>query len=340
MSHTVIHIHLVSEEAGGTLSLANRAASSLWPSVPIVEHIHPPLLSRDFLGGVLRDIERQPGIVLYSLSDPVTIRNLKEGCAAIGSRAMAMPKSSVDVSSVAPDTSLNSMMRLHLELPPRTLFRPAAGIFAGFLALQALWLLPPALMRPRVAFPPSDAAAAQTAASQAGDAHASALIGIVRGDLWADYALALASEPLRTFEDGNAMAAPRLIDAARSAARRAAELAPHDSRVWLLLAALDSQIDQYKGNVSNELKNSYYTGPNERALRPLRISIAAASNAISDSELQSLVKQEIRTIVTNESTLKPSIINAYRQGSAEGKLFLEQALAELDPDMLDILRKG
>jgi len=340
MNRTDIHLHLVSDATGGTLTLASRAAASLRPEAHIVEHIHSPVLSVDRLRVTLREIERHPGIVLYSFRNPVMVLNLTEACSAIGCWSLAMPKPSGDSGNVAPDPALSSAIRLHLEAPSRTWFGAAAGIFAGVLALQALWVLPVALFHPTIAFPSADAATAQAAATQEGVAHASALIGLVRADLWADYAFTLASEPLGVFEKVGGVAAPQLIDAARSAARRAAELAPHDSRVWLLLAALDLQADRYKDNVSNELKNSYYTGPNERALRPLRINVAVASNAIADSELQSLVTQEIRSIIIHDPALKPTIINAYRHGSADGRRFLEDALMELDPSLLDVVRKG
>jgi Kinase/pyrophosphorylase len=340
VNRTVIHLHLVSEAAGGTLTLANRAASSLWPDVPIVEHLHPPLISRDLLRRILRDIERQPGIVLYSLSDPVAIRNLKEACTAIGCRAIAMPTPKGDAPGLAPDNPLNSALRLHLEPQPRARFRAVAGTFAGLLALQAMWSLSIALIHPTIVFPTADAAAARVAAGQRESAHAAALIGGVRGDLWANYAFALTSDSLGAFESAKDDSAPRGGGPARSVAKRAAELAPCDAKVWLLLAALDSHTGPNRDKVSEELRTSYYTGPNERALRPLRIRIAVASDAIADPELQSLVTQEIRTIVSREPGLKPEIVNAYQHGSADGKRFLERVLAELDPVFLNAMLKG
>ena len=340
MNRTVIHLHLVSEAAGGTLTVANRAASSLWPDVPIVEHLHPPLISRDLLRRILRDIERQPGLVLYSLSDPVAIQNLKQACTAIGSRAIPMPTLKGAAVGLAPNGPLNSALRLHLELQPRARFNVVAGIFAGFLAMQAMWFLSIASTHPTIVFPPADAAGGRVAAGQAASAHVAALIGAIRGDLWANYAFAMTSDWLGAFEDVKDDGASRGGGPARSAAKRAAELAPGDSRVWLLLAALDSRAGPYKGNVSEELRTSYYTGPNERALRPLRIRIAVNSAAIADPELQSLVTQEIRTIISHEPALKPAIVNAYQHGSADGKRFLERVLAELDPELLNAMRKG
>lgn len=267
-------------------------------------------------------------------------RNLREGCAEIGCRSLAAPSSKGDAGKAASDPGLASAVRLRLEAPRRTWFAIAAGSYAVTLALLALWLLSSALIRPTIAFPPVDAAAAQAAASQTSRAYAAALIGVLRGELWADYAFALASVPIREFEDAKTIAAPRSIEPARSAARRAAELSPHDLRVWLLLAALDSQNERFRSNVSEELKTSYYTGPNEDALRPLRIRVALAFDAIADPELQSLVTMEIQTIIAHAPALKPSIIAAYLHGSAAGRRFLEDEAPKLDPELLDVLHKA
>jgi hypothetical protein len=121
---------------------------------------------------------------------------------------------------------------------------------------------------------------------------------------------------------------------------RAAELSPHDSRVWLLLATLDSQLGGDAKNVPEELKTSYYTGPNENALRPLRLRTALAFDATADTELQSLVTLEIRTIVTRVPALKPSIVAAYLHGSAEGRRFVDDVVANLDANLSNAMHKA
>jgi hypothetical protein len=83
---------------------------------------------------------------------------------------------------------------------------------------------------------------------------------------------------------------------------------------------------------------SYYTGPNELALTPLRIRIATHSTAIADTELQMLVAQEIQTIILRHPGLKPSLLAAYRDASLEGKQFIEAALGDLDKDLLAAIR--
>jgi hypothetical protein len=339
MKQTVVHLHLVSETVGDSLGLARRAASSLLPDASIVEHIHPPLISRALLGGALKNIERHPGIVLYNLTDPVAIRRLREGCAAVGSRTIAMPLPASGAQSIVPDNVVSSAMRLHLGPKANSWYRTAAAIFAGVLAIGAIWELAVALLHPIVAFPPPSALAAQADAKQINAAYNAAWIGAIRGELWADYAFSLASGPIQAIDAGASVTTLRSIDLARRAARRAAELSPHDSRVWLLLAVLDSQIDQRRASVSNELENSYYTGPNEDTLRRLRIGIALGSNAINSPELQTLVTRELRAMVASDPESKPSIVKAYERASSEGRHTLESAIADLDPELVATLHK-
>jgi hypothetical protein len=202
-------------------------------------------------------------------------------------------------------------------------FRVNVMIFAGVLGLQATWLLAAELIRPTLSF-------AAVAAS----------IGWVRGDLWADSAVALSSGLATKIEGESASQMGEPTEQAWAAAERAAKLAPHDARVWLLLAALDSRLDWITRKVSGPLKMSYYTGPNELALTPLRIRIATSSDSITDAEIQNLVAGEIRTIILRQQNLKPSIVAAYRDASPEGKRFIEAAIGDLDKGFLATIRAG
>jgi hypothetical protein len=83
---------------------------------------------------------------------------------------------------------------------------------------------------------------------------------------------------------------------------------------------------------------SYYTGPNEPALTPLRIQIATRSTAITDADLQILVAQEIRTIILRHQDQKPIILTAYRNASPEGKQFIEATVGDLDKSLLATIR--
>ena len=160
----------------------------------------------------------------------------------------------------------------------------------------------------------------------------------MRGDLWTDAAIALSSGLTSEVADESDPQMALSRDRARVVAKRAARLSPHDSRTWLLLAAFDSRFDWPNREVANRLKMSYYTGPNELALTPLRIRIATRSTAITDAELQILVAQEIRTIILRHQDQAPSLLAAYRDASPEGKEFLEATVGDVDKNLVAAMR--
>src|SRR5258708_2142275 len=149
--------------------------------------------------------------------------------------------------------------------------------FAGVLGLAAAWMLLVDLVQPTLPFFPDDAATAQAAAGHRSSAGVAAWIGLVRGDLWTGYAIALAPDLTWQISEKGPGASLEALDSARVAALRAAALAPTDARTWLLVAAVDFQ--RGSQNASGPLKMSYYTGPNELSLIPLRIQIATRSAA-------------------------------------------------------------
>jgi hypothetical protein len=219
-------------------------------------------------------------------------------------------------------------------------FRSAILIFAGVLALQAVWLITADFLRPMLAYFPRDKASEERASAARSAAVTAASIGWVRGDLWTEAAVALSSDLISRVAGGRDARLKPQRGQARAVALRAARLSPHDSRTWLLLAALGPRFDQQNREVDDRLKMSYFTGPNEVALAPLRIRIATRSMAINNAELQSLVAQEIRSIVLHHQDLKQSLLAAYREGSPEGKKFIEATIGDLDKDLLATIRAG
>ena len=218
-------------------------------------------------------------------------------------------------------------------------FRINSLIFAGILAVQGAWFMAAEFTRPMLPYFPQDKASAERASAARSAAITAASIGWLRGDLWTDAAIALSSgltSEVTGESDAPQMTAPG--DRARAVALRAARLSPHDSRTWLLLAAMDSRFDWLDRAVANRLKMSYLTGPNEFALTPLRIRIATRSTAITDAELQSLVAQEIRSIILRHQDHKPSLMAAYRDASSEGKQFIEATVGDVDQNLLATIR--
>jgi hypothetical protein len=220
--------------------------------------------------------------------------------------------------------------------PDRNWFRLQTTALAATLGFAAAWILSVALIRPTLPFFPGDAATAEAAAAHRSAAGLAAWIGLIRGNLWTDYAMTLTPDPSGELQDKAPATSREALNGARVAAVRAAELAPYDARAWLLLAEVHlNGLDQ---QVAGPLKMSYYTGPNELSLVPRRINIATRSDAIVDPDLQILVGGEIRTIITRKPDLKPMIVTAYRSALPEGRRFIEMQVAALDPGLLASLR--
>jgi hypothetical protein len=319
-----IHFHFVSGSAEGSLKSVTKVATELYPEVPIREHIYATTKTKADLVKAIRRIERNPGIVLHELADPALARELEQACIAAGCPCLPMPPRTA--TNLPAAQVINSVVRLQLETPRRSWFQLGAGLFAGFLALQALWILIPNAIRPAVDFPGGGPALADKPSISG--AYISAWIGLVRGELWTDYALALLAAPSH---DGSP------ILRAREAAKRSLELSPHSSSTWLLLAMLEEKLSP-RSDIAGELKMSYYTGPNQPLLRPLRLTLALAGDSLSDPELQDVVEAELGAIIKHEPKLKLSIVAAYRAGSPLGRRFLESKLATLDPQLLATVR--
>jgi len=217
-------------------------------------------------------------------------------------------------------------------------FRTSILIFAGILAMQAVWLGFAEFIRPMMPYFPQDKASEERASAAGSRAVTAASIGWVRGDLWTDAAVALSSGLMGEVAGENDPNMTPEKDRARAVAQRAARLSPYDSRTWLLLAALDSRFDWPNREVASRLKMSYFTGPNELPLTPLRIRVATRSTAITDAELQPLVAQEIRSVILRHPDQKPSLLDAYRNASTEGKQFIEETVGEIDKNLLATLR--
>jgi hypothetical protein len=315
------HLHLVSDTTEKTLAVASRAAATLYPGVSSIEHVHARVRTRDQLLRVVADIEREPGIVLHALIDPQMTAELEERCRAAGSPSLSMLKLSADGPAGGSSSPYRSLVNLHLRAKAKPVLRPSVAVFAVVLGILGFWILAADLLRPgTMPYFPSDAATAKVAAGFRERAGAAANVGLLRGELWTDYAAALLGA---TDRDGNAIMTPEAADAVHSAAEHAARLAPHDSRAWLLLAAAMWQGDRSDRRIPEALKMSYYTGSREAALMPLRLFIATHSGAAADPELQSLIGREIRIMATLSPELRSAIGAAYRGASPEGRHVIE-----------------
>ena len=79
-SKSYFHLHLVSDATGETLLAVGRAAAAQYSTVSPIEHVYPLIRNVKQLEPVLSDIEANPGIVLYTLVDPVLNDRLVHHC--------------------------------------------------------------------------------------------------------------------------------------------------------------------------------------------------------------------------------------------------------------------
>jgi hypothetical protein len=203
-------------------------------------------------------------------------------------------------------------------------------LFAVLLGAQCVWILLAELSRPGIGQLPIDASSAAAAAKQRSAAVWAASIGAIRGDLWAEAAFTQAS---LVWDETNATAK---VPSALKDLDRALRLAAVDSSAWLLLADFASGYPSAGVDTIKAVKMSYYTGPSEQELIPLRLRVAAHSEFISDIELREFISRDVRILLTRHQD--SAIVTAYNAASSSGKPFIEQAVREIDPSALKLLR--
>jgi hypothetical protein len=213
-------------------------------------------------------------------------------------------------------------------------FRLAAMLCVALLGLQCIWLLLPELIRPNIHQLPSRANVALAAAKQHNAAVWAASLAQIRGDLWAEVAFTQADllwpDGARQQDENRAAALKRL---GRDLDDVLAD-APHTSGAWLMLAALVSRFNPAAKSTSIEpLKLSYYTGPSEPELMPLRLEIAIRLESYNDFEMRSFISRDIRLLL--EQKQAATIAKIYSTASVNAKRFMDQAIRNTDPSAAD-----
>jgi hypothetical protein len=224
---------------------------------------------------------------------------------------------------------------------PETHFRAAMVLFAGVSGLLALWILAAQLSVTSVYKLPGTPNAAAVARIHRRGAAMAANLGVIRGDLWAQSAFTYgdllwdnSGIGSTNSSSDNALSA----DVARHRIEKALGYAPHRSDVWLLLAALSSRLNWPKPDPTSALKMSFYTGPSETSLIPLRLLVAARSTALNDPDVQQFVGRDVRMILLHVPALKPAIQAAYHEANSANRRIIESAVNELDPAFVQQLR--
>src|ERR1035437_369892 len=218
-------------------------------------------------------------------------------------------------------------------------FRVTVFAFACLLGGLAAWILVAEFLRPAAVEFPTDAQSATSIYAHRDDANTAARIGLVRGDLWTQAAFVygyLIWNQVKPSSDTNAVPYER----ARALTELAITYAPHDSRLWLLLAAIDSRFDWLNDRASTALRMSYYTGSNAIKLVLARLLLSVQTRALQDSDFQELVRHAIRISAIHKSELMPAMIAAYNNAPLSGQQFIEKTLAEFDPSMLASIHSG
>jgi hypothetical protein len=204
---------------------------------------------------------------------------------------------------------------------------------AAMVALFSVWLILPELIRPSLPAFPTNAAAARTAADHRTRSIVAASIAQVRGDLWTEAAVSAAAPiGFGLALTGSSAANGEIED--RSIFERAVRWSPADPRAWLAFAAADPGGGAAEPSVTELLKLSYLTGPNEIDLVPMRLVVVARSNALEDADVRQFARQDLENVLQHAPDLRPAIVDAYRRGSPRGRQFIAAVLSELDPAFL------
>jgi hypothetical protein len=217
-------------------------------------------------------------------------------------------------------------------------FRAMLLCFAVLLACQGAWILVPEYERPAIPRFPSDAVAAAGLVADRDAATSAASLAVIRGDLWAEAALTYLDLFWSNDQRQARAQTAEIGERGRAVANRALGYAPYDPRIWLVLASIDTRLDPLNRRMAAALRMSYYTGSNEIDIIPMRLLLAVRSDALGDEEFQEFLRHDIRTIVTRRPELKPAIVAAYRNALPAGQRALEQALGDLDPNLLATLQ--
>lgn len=82
-SQRYYHLHLVSDATGETLNTVAKAAAAQYSDFRPIAHIYALVRTPTQLNRALREIEQEPGIVLFTLINPEIRKHLEQHCEAL-----------------------------------------------------------------------------------------------------------------------------------------------------------------------------------------------------------------------------------------------------------------
>jgi len=91
------HLHLVSDSTGETLSSAARAVSVQYGNAAAIEHVSSMITTKKQINDVLNEIDREPGIVLFTMADETIAELIETRCKEMGVPAVNLLRPVIDV---------------------------------------------------------------------------------------------------------------------------------------------------------------------------------------------------------------------------------------------------
>ena len=208
---------------------------------------------------------------------------------------------------------------------PRLQF--ALSAYSLVLITISLWILLAQLASPGLTTLPTTPQQAASAAQYRSAARWAASFGALRGDLWAELSYTYAELQWADTKSVDAL----VVEQAKASTVRAVSLAPANSAVWLLIAELAARYAWQSPSPIEAMKMSYYTGPEQRALRSLRVRVSGRLDISADPELERLFQREIEAILTSQPDLKPALLDAYAQARPRVRSIIEDTAKRVDP---------
>lgn len=84
------HLYMISDATGETLIATARAVASQFAEAQAIEHIYPMIRNDTQLQDVIAHINREPGIVLYTIVDESMAKKLDSACKAINTPSISV----------------------------------------------------------------------------------------------------------------------------------------------------------------------------------------------------------------------------------------------------------
>jgi hypothetical protein len=123
-----LHVHLLSDSTGETLEIIAKAGLAQFDGVDAHKHFWPMVRSEGHLDRVLDDIEKRPGLVLYTLANNNIRRELQKKCRRRGIHAVSALDPVVD--------ALSAMLGQEAKARPGRQHALDAAYFARVDAIQ------------------------------------------------------------------------------------------------------------------------------------------------------------------------------------------------------------